>query len=459
MQDATSKSARIRQYLAENPELNPSQLTRKLMEELPAVFTNKEATRTLIRRIVEGERVEQGNAYSYNESKDGATVEGKFQSSSGSKKLILDGFLSLAQVDLSVFDVDRYTINAWDVTMKLKKPTGHVPKTSTNYQVKVWLKRKSPLDIDKEQILLDITEQVKQFSHPVPLYKYPPIAVPAERNVFIPCLFDIHIGRLSWKEEVLVDYDLKIARENYLRGFHALIGHSVGYKIDKIIFPVGNDLFNFSIPFPYAQTDNGTYQESDGRWQKVFRIGQDLIIESVQILSSIAPVEVVIIPGNHDTLPVFFLGELLNAIYHNNKNVTIDHRLMRRKYLEYGENLFGFSHGNKESERDWHAIMAAEQPQAWGRTKYRYVMLGHRHHERNVMQMAQSKGANRVSMPIEYNVDYKGVLVEYMPSMAYQHEYEHSAGYVGTIRAAKAFIHNSECGRIAQFTYNLPFPK
>ena len=67
--------------------------------------------------------------------------------------------------------------------------------------------------------------------------------------------------------------------------------------------------------------------------------------------------------------------------------------------------------------------------------------------------------AYRVSMPIEYNVDYKGVLVEYMPSMAYQHEYEHSAGYVGTIRAAKAFIHNSECGRIAQFTYNLPFPK
>lgn len=46
-------------------------------------------------------------------------------------------------VDLSVWEIEKKVFNAWDVTMKDK---AGMPVTRTNYQYKLWFKRKEPVD-------------------------------------------------------------------------------------------------------------------------------------------------------------------------------------------------------------------------------------------------------------------------------------------------------------------------
>ena len=51
----------------------------------------------------------------------------------------LEEALEIANVDLEIWEVDRYIVNSWQVTMNVKRKE---PVTRTNWQVKVWLKRK-----------------------------------------------------------------------------------------------------------------------------------------------------------------------------------------------------------------------------------------------------------------------------------------------------------------------------
>src|SRR6056297_1043185 len=81
-------------------------------------------------------------SYKYDERKEGATVESNnFTSKAGNKVKVLDEFLELCQVDLEVWYVDRYQLNAWDVTISGNGSSTKEDNTYTNYQIKVWLKR------------------------------------------------------------------------------------------------------------------------------------------------------------------------------------------------------------------------------------------------------------------------------------------------------------------------------
>jgi hypothetical protein len=58
----------------------------------------------------------------------------------------LEDALEFSEVDLSTWEVERHIFNSWDVTMKLGDDT---PVKRTNYQVKVWFRRKEKLEIER----------------------------------------------------------------------------------------------------------------------------------------------------------------------------------------------------------------------------------------------------------------------------------------------------------------------
>ena len=166
-----------------------------------------------------------------------------------------------------------------------------------------------------------------------------------------------------------------------------------------------------------------------------------------------------IVPGNHDPETMFTLGEVLEAIYDGVDGINIDNRPKSRKYDRYGQNLIGGMHGNKEKDRDFHAIRTwdKESKPHWSECKYAYFYCGHMHHEKTSHQRAMNdlgtiKGTKIVS---EVSEDYKGVIVDWLPNLAFRDPYEFNLGFIGTIRAAKSAIHHKEKGRIATFTYNM----
>lgn len=248
-------------------------------------------------------------------------------------------------------------------------------------------------------------------------------------------LADFHIGKLCWAEETGHNYDIKTAIGIFRDAINYKIAQLKKYPVEKILFPVGNDFFQ--VDNLQNTTTAGTQQDVDSRYGKMFREGTKLIIESIERLREIAPVDVLITPGNHDKLSIFFLGEILEIYYQNNENVNVDTSLLPRKYYKYGKNLLGFTHGNDIKLADLPMIMAVESPKWWGETKYRFVKCGHFHHQKMIL--------NEVS----------GIIVEIMPSLSGTDSWHKNKGYTGNIRSAVTAIYDKEMGLVGKIYFNL----
>src|SRR5690606_19079944 len=118
------------------------------------------------------------------------------------------------------------------------------------------------------------------------------------------------------------DYDLKIAEKRVKEAVKDLLSRVNIATIHRILLPIGNDLIN--IDNRYNTTFAGTPQDSDCRYMKIIKIVKRILIEVIDELSMIAPVDVIVVPGNHDTTSSFMMGEILEAFYHKNELVNID---------------------------------------------------------------------------------------------------------------------------------------
>jgi predicted phosphodiesterase len=238
-----------------------------------------------------------------------------------------------------------------------------------------------------------------------------------DENLLEISLPDFHFGKVD-------DNTIEEQANLYLQGIVDLVAKAKGYNISKILLPTGNDLFN-SDTLDYTTT-KGTPQLDNGTWQKTFRIGTQAVVKSIEYLKGIAPVDVVIVQGNHDYQKCFYLGEILQAYYTNDENVNISNDINSpRKYYKYGNTLFGYTHGNLEKQAELPLIMAVESPIEFANSKYHYWRLGHIHKE-----MIN---------------EYQGVVVETLPSLCSQDEWHKKMGY-NSRRKAKAFIWNKEYG-------------
>lgn len=268
-----------------------------------------------------------------------------------------------------------------------------------------------------------------------------PLRVSETGNLFMPNIFDLHLGKLAWGEETGEDYDFDIAKKRFEIAVEDLIAKASGYKASRILFPLGNDLYNSDRALPFAQTTAGTPQMDDTRWQKLFREGHILMTNAIQRLAIIAPVDVVMVFGNHDYERTYYLGEVLSAVFLNHPNVTINNGPKSRKYYRWGCCLLGLTHGDKERTQELPLIMAQEAKEDWSTTWYREWFLGHLHHKQKYITQ-ESK-------------DYRGVRVTFLTSPSSADAWHYSKAYTGAIKGAEGFIFNDKEGLIGTVIHNI----
>jgi len=246
---------------------------------------------------------------------------------------------------------------------------------------------------------------------------------------------DLHIGKLCWKDETGNNYDIKTAVKIFNEAIDYKINQLKKYPVERILFPIGNDFYQVD---NYENTTTaGTRQDVDSRYVKMFREGSKLIIETIKRLEEIAPVDVVVVCGNHARLSEFLLGEVLAAYYLNNENVSIDNDPTARKYYKYGKNLIGYAHGDDIKLLDLPMIMASECPKDWGNTKYRYFKTGHFHHQKIIL--------NEVS----------GCIIEIVPSLSGIDSWHKRRGYSSNIRSAITALYDKNKGLVGKIYFNL----
>ena len=192
---------------------------------------------------------------------------------------------------------------------------------------------------------------------------------------------DAHIGLHAWENETgEANYDVKIAVSTYkscvLEGLAKV--KQYGLSIERILYPVGQDFFH--IDNKNETTTAGTQVNTDGRWQKIYKEGTDLLMWTVEQFRAIAPVEVFHIPGNHDEMLSYFAVLHLWQAYKDIESVDVDTSETSRKYRQYGKVGLGFSHGREEGKRI-DTTMQEEESKMWGDTVYREYHISDQHKE------------------------------------------------------------------------------
>ncbi len=267
---------------------------------------------------------------------------------------------------------------------------------------------------EQPQVKDELLNYIKNRSAKVAKIKYTKPKDPVLYEISLP---DIHYGKITDEEPEAIE-------KHYMKAIVDLHRKADGLEIDRFLLPVGNDGLN-SEGMSRATT-KGTPQQDSMRWRQSFRGYWHLVTKAIDYLAQYAPVDVVVVQGNHDFERMFYVGEVLNALYHNNKNITVDNSLDTRKYYEYGINMIMFTHGDKEKAQELPLLIATEQPEMWSRSKVREVHCGHKHKE-----MLN---------------EYMGTKVRFIPSICANDNWHKTQGYVGTLRCGQAFIWNKNRG-------------
>lgn len=353
----------------------------------------------------------------------------------------LDDLIRVCEIDTGTWAVERYVCNKWDMgsvpratgsdEAGWKRPTA-VPVVTELYQVKVWLKRKGAVIAARNEIA-DLLRNAKRLAPS--LERATRAARPAAGNILELSIPDLHLGKLAWgKETGWENYDAKIAATVFEDALGALIQRTRGHRFDYVLFPVGNDLLNADNR--EDSTTAGTAQDVDARFQKTFGIARRMITDAIHRLRVIAPVRVVMVPGNHDTLSVWHLGDSLECLFHKCPDVTIDNAPTMRKYHQFGKVMLMFTHGDKGKRLDYPLLMATEQPQMFGATVHREAHTGHIHQVRTEEQ--------------------HGVKVRISPALCPPDAWHAERAFVGATRGAEAFVWHREDGLIATAHYTVP---
>ena len=308
-----------------------------------------------------------GNEIVFDENKKGATVETK----RSSRIKNIDDLIKHCEIDLDVWEIERYVVNKWEVGSNVEGTIIVEPL----FQIKAWLKKNTDI-LNIKKLRDELINEVQTFSPKYPKLEYKKID---NGHLLEINIFDLHFGKLCWGLETGDNYDTKIASKRFLTAIHAIIKRSEGYDIKRIVFPVGNDFFNSDTRL--NQTSAGTPQDEDVRWQKTFKAGRELLIAGIDLLSKVAPVDVVIVQGNHDWERSFYVGDVLSCWYFNNPNVEVNNQPTPRKHYKFGNCLISYTHGNNEKIIDLPLLVASEVPKLWASTQFREIHVGHLHHK------------------------------------------------------------------------------
>ena len=250
-------------------------------------------------------------------------------------------------------------------------------------------------------------------------------------ELLVPCLFDVHFSKLGDEDETGEQYNWEVARERVIHSVRSYVDRLRNRKFEQIMFVVGNDYFNCE---PTGSTIGGTKQDTDLRYGTMFNKGVETLIEATDILSQLAPVEVILVQGNHAGYTEYYAACVLDAWYRQSTIVQVDFTPAPRKYRRFGKTLLGFAHGDSEKERIF-GLMQYEAAEEWGVTTTREFLLGHLH----------SEGTT----------EKNGVVVRRIPSLSGNDHWHTKSGFTTTRKRSMAFIYDKENGLVETHYINI----
>jgi hypothetical protein len=236
---------------------------------------------------------------------------------------------------------------------------------------------------------------------------------------------DLHYNLLSDVLSTGNKYDTVLAEEYYYYVLNDIKARTRHRKFQKVLFVVGNDFCNADNMS--GTTTKGTPQDNHLVWYEAVDNIPQLIINGIDILRTIAPVDVLYVPSNHDLHTMYGAMGTVDVAYRNEPSVNIIRSPMFRKYYNFDKTLLIFSHDMKV--KDSLEIITTEARDYWSNSKHVIAMLAHLHEA-----MIYEK---------------QGMLEIYrLPTISGWSRWTNTQGYVQSDKKNKCFIIDGEKGII-----------
>jgi len=243
-------------------------------------------------------------------------------------------------------------------------------EASPNFQVKVSFKERPYQRIralDREAF----REFAKTFALEAPNKEH--VTPSPEGNLLEIVVADLHASKF-----VEGSYDLESSIFRLREAVLSILRRANVDGIERIAFVYNGDTINDDNS--KRTTTAGTPQESEGRWQTVFRRIRETIAELALQAHYFAPVDIYIIPGNHDAERSFYLQDALWAYFANIDDITVHTDFENRAYIDWGVTTIGLAHGDGIKPQDLAMTILRETD---SRGKYIWEWhLGHTHTRR-----------------------------------------------------------------------------
>lgn len=208
----------------------------------------------------------------------------------------------------------------------------------------------------------------------------PEIPTPGDRAsdlITIYPLGDPHIGLLAWAPEVGEHFDVKIASRELAQCVTSLVDRSP--PSDTAIVAELGDFF-------HSQDDNqltpraGHKLDVDGRFARTARLGLDLYAGLLRAaLAKHTSVIARFIPGNHDLSLTFWLAETIRREFKDQPRLTVCDAFSPYQFDRFGRVMLMWAHTDGATIERLAEIAAADEPEMWGATRFRYAHGGHIH--------------------------------------------------------------------------------
>jgi len=237
---------------------------------------------------------------------------------------------------------------------------------------------------------------------------------------------DPHFGMYAWKEETGDDFDLATAQRLTQAAIDRMVASAPPAKTALLLnagdFFHGDNSKN-------QTPGSGHALDIDTRHAKVVQVGARAMVYAVRrMLEKHERVLAWMMPGNHDPETSFALALCLALYFENEPRVEIDLTPGLYKYMRFGKVLIGAHHGHGAKMSELPLLMAADRPEDWGLSRFRYWYCGHIHHK-------------------TVDKEHPGVVVETLRTLAPRDAWHAGKGYRAG-RDAQLIIHHAEYGEI-----------
>jgi hypothetical protein len=333
----------------------------------------------------------------------------------GARIKTVEDLLQHIGADLTCFEVAESQATKYEVASK-DPATGKVTVTELH---RVFVKLKPKAGPSVIEVVEGMIRGAIQPRSKISAHKPKPKANALQAVV----LADPHIGKYAWGQETgWEDYDIGIATRLIRNAAAELLAWGDNENVSHRALWMLGDILHYDTP--HGTTTKGTPLDRDGRVDKMIEEAVAVLCDVIEAAAQRGPLEVVLVPGNHDAVMTVALRHILSATFANDERVTIDARKTTRKYVSFGNCLVGLTHGDKAQKR-LGELMALEAREQWGTAKLREVHHGHRHSD----AMVETVG---------------GVTIRQHPALCPPDGWHSAEGFVGAPRAMDSYVYHAD---------------